>query len=65
MTAAYGKTGSAEYSTDKKRSHAWFTGFAGTEEPKIAVTVIVEDGGSGGEVAVPIAKNVFDAYFGR
>lgn len=62
---AYGKTGSAEYSTDKKRSHAWFTGFAGTKEPKIAVTVIVEDGGSGGEVAVPIAKNVFDAYFGR
>ena len=62
---AAGKTGSAEYSTDKKKSHAWFTGFAGREEPEIAVTVIVEDGGSGGEVAAPIAKNVFDAYFGR
>ena len=62
---AAGKTGSAEYSTDKKRSHAWFTGFAGADEPEIAVTVIVEDGGSGGEVAVPIAKNVFDAYFGK
>ena len=61
---AAGKTGSAEYSADKGRSHAWFTGFAGVDEPEIAVTVLVEDGGSGGEVAVPIAKNVFDAYFG-
>lgn len=62
---AAGKTGSAEYTTDKSRSHAWFTGFAGMNEPEIAVTVLVEDGGSGGEVAVPMAKNVFDAYFGR
>ena len=62
---ASGKTGSAEYTTDKSRSHAWFTGYAGREEPKIAVTVIVEDGGSGGDVAVPVARNVFDAYFGR
>ncbi len=62
---ASGKTGSAEYTTDKSRSHAWFTGYAGREKPKIAVTVIVEDGGSGGDVAVPVARNVFDAYFGR
>ncbi len=58
-----GKTGSAEYSSDKSLSHAWFTGFAGEEEPEIAVTVIVEGGGSGGAVAAPIAKRVFDAYF--
>ncbi|MCR5268311.1 MAG: FtsW/RodA/SpoVE family cell cycle protein [Lachnospiraceae bacterium] len=62
---ASGKTGSAEYAIDKRKSHAWFTGYAGVEEPEIAVTVIVEDGGSGGEVAVPIAKNIFDAYFGK
>ncbi len=62
---ASGKTGSAEYSVDKTKSHAWFTGFAGVDEPEIAVTVIVEGGGSGGEAAVPIAKNVFDAYFGK
>ena len=30
---------------------------------KIVVSVIVEGGGSGGRVAAPIAKNVFDAYF--
>ncbi|MCR5590197.1 MAG: penicillin-binding protein 2 [Lachnospiraceae bacterium] len=58
-----GKTGSAEYSSNKSLSHAWFTGFAGEEEPEIAVTVIVEGGGSGGSVAVPVAKRVFDAYF--
>ena len=58
-----GKTGSAEYSSNKSLSHAWFTGFAGRNEPEIAVTVIVEVGGSGGAVAAPIAKRVFDAYF--
>ncbi len=60
-----GKTGSAEYSSNKSLSHAWFTGFAGTDEPEIAVTVIVEGGGSGGAVAVPIAKRVFDAYYNK
>ena len=58
-----GKTGSAEYSSNKSLSHAWFTGFAGKDEPEIAVTVIVEGGGSGGAVAAPIAKRVFDAYY--
>lgn len=60
---AAGKTGSAEYSKDKTKSHAWFTGFAPLDSPEIAVTVIVEGGGSGGETAVPIARMVFDEYF--
>lgn len=60
---AAGKTGSAEFSTDKSQSHAWFTGFAPVDNPEIAVTVVVEGGGSGGETAVPIAKDVFDIYF--
>ncbi|MCR5673329.1 MAG: penicillin-binding protein 2 [Lachnospiraceae bacterium] len=58
-----GKTGSAEYSSNKSLSHAWFTGFATDDDRSIAVTVIVEGGGSGGAVAAPIAKRVFDAYF--
>ena len=62
---AAGKTGSAEYSKDKTKSHAWFTGFAPYDSPEIAVTVIVEGGGSGGETAVPIARMVFDEYFQR
>ena len=61
---AAGKTGSAEYSDSTSDSHAWFTGFAPAEDPQIAVTVIIEGIGSGGDYAVPIAKRVFDAYFG-
>lgn len=60
---AAGKTGSAEYNGNKADSHAWFTGFAPVEDPKVCVTIIVEGAGSGGEYAVPIAKRVFDAYF--
>ncbi len=60
---AAGKTGSAEYNLVKGDSHAWFTGFAPVEDPKISVTVIIEGAGSGGDFAVPIAKRIFDAYF--
>ena len=59
-----GKTGSAEYNNVKEDSHAWFTGFAPAEEPEISVTIIIEGAGSGGDYAVPIAKRIFDAYFG-
>ena len=61
---AAGKTGSAEYNTSTSDSHAWFTGFAPADDPEICVTIIVEDAGSGGSYAVPIAKRIFDAYFG-
>lgn len=61
---AYGKTGSAEFNSNKKESHAWFTGFAeGIDGSKIAISVIVENGGSGGQVAIPIAKEIFDLYY--
>lgn len=62
---AAGKTGSAEYGTVKGDSHAWFTGFAPTEDPQICVTIIIEGAGAGGDYAVPIAKRIFDAYFGE
>lgn len=61
---AAGKTGSAEYN-DAKDSHAWFTGFAPAENPEICVTIIVEGAGSGGDYAVPIARKIFDVYFGE
>lgn len=60
---AAGKTGSAEYNAVKTDSHAWFTGFAPAENPKVCVTIIVEGAGSGGEYAVPMAKRIFDTYF--
>lgn len=59
---AAGKTGSAEFETGRE-SHAWFTGFAPVENPQIAISVVVEEGGSGGREAAPIARAVFDAYF--
>jgi chromosome segregation protein len=60
-----GKTGSAEYNGVKEDSHAWFTGFAPAEDPEIAVTIIIEGIGSGGDYAAPIAKRIFDAYFAQ
>ena len=59
---AAGKTGSAEFETGKE-THAWFTGFAPAENPRIVVTVVVEEAGSGGQVAGPVARSVLDAYF--
>lgn len=61
---AYGKTGSAEFGTNKGDSHAWFIGYAHREDkPDIAVAVIVEKAGIGSAVAVPAAKQVLDAYY--
>lgn len=58
----YGKTGSAEYNSEKD-SHAWFIGCAEKNGKKIVVSVLVENGGSGGKVAAPIANKVFHAFF--
>ncbi len=61
---AAGKTGSAEFTDSTTDSHAWFTGYAPADDPQVCVTIIVENAGSGGSFAVPIAKRIFDAYFG-
>ena len=58
-----GKTGTAQVATGD--SHAWFAGFAPADDPQVAVVVIVENGGSGGTVAAPIAKQVIAAALGR
>ncbi|MCR5237835.1 MAG: penicillin-binding protein 2 [Lachnospiraceae bacterium] len=59
-----GKTGSAEFGKIKGQSHSWFTGFSNPDDPDIVVTVIMENGGSGSENAVPAAKFIFDRYYG-
>ena len=61
---AAAKTGSAEFDKTKE-THAWFTGFAPAEDPKLVVTVLVEEAGSGGRAAAPIARQLFDIYMGR
>jgi penicillin-binding protein 2 len=70
-----GKTGTAQVFTikqtdstrakivdERRRDHAWFIAFAPVDDPKIAVAVLVENGGFGGSTAAPIAQKVIDAY---
>jgi penicillin-binding protein 2 len=49
----------------KLRDHALFIGFAPVKAPRIAVAVIVENGGSGGAVAAPIARQLMDYYLNQ
>ena len=44
------------------RKHAWFIAFAPADDPAIAVSVLVENGGGGSSVAAPVVRKVLDAY---
>ena len=59
---AAGKTGSAEFD-ENGSSHSWFIGYSNVDNPDLAVAVIVENGGTGSQAAVPIAGEIFDAYY--
>ncbi len=76
--AAYpfaGKTGTAQVYTvaqnekynektvdERLRDHAWFIAFAPADSPRIAVAVLVENGGFGASAAAPIVRKILDAY---
>ena len=61
----FGKTGSAEYGIDGK-AHGWFVGCVQSDEKEsIVITVLVEDGKTGKESAVPIAKELIEIYMGQ
>ena len=70
-----GKTGTAQVSAvaqgevydesqtpERLRDHALFIAFAPADDPKIAVAVVVENGGHGSSAAAPIARKVMDEY---
>ena len=70
-----GKTGTAQVFTvaqnakyveknvaERLRDHSWFVAFAPVEAPRIALVVLVENGGFGSTAAAPIARKVIDAY---
>jgi penicillin-binding protein 2 len=69
-----GKTGTAQvYSLkgekyhagkvdERLRDHAWFIAYAPLDSPRIALGVLVENGGFGAQAAAPIARQVFDYY---
>ncbi|NLA59471.1 MAG: hypothetical protein GX863_00005, partial [Firmicutes bacterium] len=42
---------------------AWFVGFGPFDNPEIALAVVIDQGGSGSEVAAPVGRAIFDAYF--
>ncbi|GGX69571.1 penicillin-binding protein 2 [Saccharospirillum salsuginis] len=50
---------------DRFKDHAWFLSFAPLENPKIAIAVLVENGGGGSGVAAPIARALMDDYLLR
>ncbi|MHB1651093.1 MAG: peptidoglycan D,D-transpeptidase FtsI family protein [Desulfitobacteriaceae bacterium] len=58
------KTGSAEPGGDV-RTHAWYIAFAPAEAPRIAVAVLVENGGTGGGTAAPIARAIMQKALAR
>ena len=47
---------------ERLRDHSWFVAFAPVEAPRIALVVLVENGGFGAAAAAPIARKVMDAY---
>jgi penicillin-binding protein 2 len=47
---------------ERNRDHAWFIAYAPAEDPTIAISVLVENGGFGAAAAAPIARKVLDAY---
>lgn len=58
-----GKTGTSEVLW--QRSHSLFVGFGPAKDPEIAIAVVIENGGYGSVAAAPVAKQMFQAYFGR
>jgi len=61
--AIAGKSGTAE--NPHGEDHAWFIGYAPSQNPQIAFCILVENGGSGGKVAAPIAREIIKNYFYR
>ena len=59
-----GKTGSAEHKKGAM-THGWFVGYAPAENPRIAICVLVEAAGHGGEVAAPIAGELIKTYLAK
>ena len=62
-----GKTGTADHTVNGAYAppDAWFIGFAPMENPKIAVAVVVEDGGQGGIAAAKVANGVMKTALGK
>jgi penicillin-binding protein 2 len=48
---------------ERLRDHGLFVAYAPAEAPRIALGVVIENGGGGSRAAAPVARKVLDAYF--
>ena len=48
---------------ERLKDHALFIAFAPAERPRVALALVIENGGSGGKIAAPMARRIFDYYF--
>ena len=62
FTLGEGQKYNAARISERLRDHAWFIAFAPVDNPKIAIAVLVENGGHGGLASAPIVRRLFDAY---
>lgn len=59
-----GKSGTAQAPQPNAKPHAWFTAYAPADDPRIVVTVLLENTGEGSVNAAPLARQLIEAYFG-
>ena len=59
-----GKTGTAEYAErGLTKKHAWMIAYAPSDNPEIAMAVVIEEGDTGGRTAAPVVRDVLNAWF--
>lgn len=61
QSTEYGKTGTAQFSSKQDKYHAWYTSF----KDNLVVTILVEEGKSGQQTAMPIAKAIYKWYYSK
>ncbi|MGE0114000.1 MAG: penicillin-binding protein 2 [Steroidobacteraceae bacterium] len=60
FSLARGQKYNAAQLSKRLKDHALFIAFAPVEQPRLAIAIVVENGGHGGTVAAPIARRLFD-----
>jgi penicillin-binding protein 2 len=63
FTVAQGERYLEDEVDERLRDHGLFIAFAPAENPRVALAVIVENGGGGGRTAAPVARRILDAWF--
>lgn len=59
-----GKTGTAQ-SSRTRDNHAWFVSVAPLDNPQYVVAILIDEGGSGGQVAAPVARHIMQYLMGN